>query len=211
VTETTSARTTFRRHVREQALAAAYELTVELGWERVRLNQVASRVGISRPTLYKEFGDKQGLGDALVLREAERFLAGIEHLLDQSHGSPGETIATAVAYTLEEAARSPLLMAVLVSPRLAAGGENLNSAAPGVSVPGVLPLVSTSATLLTVASERLVGWFSENFPGVDPADVAAATDAVVRLTVSHLVVRDGNSRQTGLHVAEVATRYLAHR
>jgi Bacterial regulatory proteins, tetR family len=63
----------FRRHLRAEAIRAAHALTVEKGWDRVRVAEVAALIGVSRPTLYKEFGDKQGLGDVLVLDEAQRF------------------------------------------------------------------------------------------------------------------------------------------
>src|SRR5690349_11464319 len=71
---TPSFRESYRAHVRERTLEAAYAETVEKGWERVRVGQVATKVGVSRALLYKEFGDKQGLGAALVLHESERFL-----------------------------------------------------------------------------------------------------------------------------------------
>jgi AcrR family transcriptional regulator len=207
--ESTAARLTFRQHVRDRALAAAYDLAIEVGWERVRLSEVATRAGTSRPTLYSEFGDKQGLGDALVLREAEQFLAGIEQVLQEPYLNAGEALASAVQYTLDKAAGSPLLKAVLTSPRLAASTEALSPPSPPVPASGVLPLISASAALLTTASERLVGWFAEHFRDADPADVDAATDAIVRLTVSHLVVPAYDSRETSLRVSEIATRYLA--
>ena len=64
-------RVSFRRHVREQVLRVTRELTIEKGWDQVRMSDVAESVGVSRPTLYKEFGDKQGLGDALVVSEGQ--------------------------------------------------------------------------------------------------------------------------------------------
>ena len=67
-------RMSFRRHLRDEVLRAARELTIEKGWERVRMSEVAELVGVSRPTLYKEFTDKQGLGDALVVSEGQLFL-----------------------------------------------------------------------------------------------------------------------------------------
>lgn len=193
-----SVRLSFRRHLREEAIRAAHVLTVERGWERVRVSEVAGLIGVSRPTLYKEFGDKQGLGDALVLHEAERFLIGITNVLDLHRSAAEEAIPAAVRYTLDEAAASPLLKAVLTAP----GGNTPRDET------GVLPLLTTSASMLGLGSERLVTWFGEHFPQIDSDDVADAVDALIRLTISHLVLPNTDSAETGRRISEVALRYL---
>lgn len=193
-----SLRLSFRRHLRGEALRAAHALTVEKGWERVRVSEVAALIGVSRPTLYKEFTDKQGLGDALVLQEAERFMVGIAAVLDAHCGTAEEAIPAAIRYTLDEAAASPLLKAVLTS--------------PGADTPrdetGVLPLLTTSKSMLEFASARLVAWFGEHFPEIDTADAVEGVDALIRLTVSHLVLPSSDSVETGRRISEVALRYL---
>ncbi len=199
------ARVTFRAHVREQVLVTAHALTVERGWDRVRVAEIASLVGVSRPTIYKEFGDKQGLGDALVVREAERFLDGIRSVLGEHSGDPATAIAASVRFALDEAATSPLLRAVLTSNRPA------QSPAESVDGTGVLPLLTMSASLLQVASESLVGWLIEQFPELKAAEIDDSVDALVRLTVSHLVLPSGDSTQTARRISEVALRYLGLR
>lgn len=190
-------RLSFRRHLREAAISAAHALTVEKGWERVRFGEVAGLIGVSRPTLYREFGDKQGLGDALVLHEAERFLTAIENVLESHSGAVSESIRATVRYTLDEAATSPLLKAVLTTP----GGSPRDET-------GVLPLLTTSASMLQLASERLVTAFGEHFPHIDIDDVADAVDALIRLTISHLVLPANDSTETARRISEVALRYL---
>lgn len=195
-----SLRDAFRRHVREQVLIAARALTVEKGWERVRISEIASLVGVSRPTIYKEFGDKAGLGDAIVLQEAERFLAGIATVLENNVGDAGAAITAAVRFTFDEAERSPLLKAVLVSNR----AENQPHAEPT----GVLPLLPTSRSMLQTASQTLTAWFCDHFVQLDAEDVADGIDALVRLTVSHLVLPGGDPTQVSRRVCVVALRYL---
>ena len=46
---------------------------------------VAAAAGVSRQTLYNEFGSKEGLARALVRREADGYLAGVERAL-AAHG-----------------------------------------------------------------------------------------------------------------------------
>ena len=79
----TALRQSYRAHLRQRGtLEAAYAETVEKGWDKVRVGHIAtSDWGSARMLCCKEFGDKQGLGEALVLHEAERFLAGIQNVL----------------------------------------------------------------------------------------------------------------------------------
>ena len=191
-------RVAFRRQVREQVLDAAHSQALAVGWEKVRVGDVAAAAGISRPTLYKEFAGKQGLGDAMVLREIDRFLLGIAAVLEEhTSDATGATgaVTAAVAYTLAEAHANPLLHAVLTSTR---GGDE-----------SLLPLLTTrSAPLLTAATTALSGWFARHFPELPAADVADGVDALVRLTVSHLVQPAGDERETAERLARVAVRYL---
>lgn len=198
-------RLSFRAHVREQVLTTARALTVERGWDRVRVAEIASLVGVSRPTIYKEFGDKQGLGDALVISEAERFLDGIRSVLGEHSGDPAAAIAAAVRYTVDEAAASPLLKAVLTSNRPADGSDETTGGT------GVLPLLTMSASLLHVTSQSLVGWLGDQFPELEASEIDDSVDALVRLTVSHLVLPSGDSTETGRRISEVALRYLGLR
>lgn len=188
-------RVAFRRQVREQALEVAHQLVVEKGWDQVRVGEVATRTGVSRPTVYKEFGSKQGLGEALVRRETDRFLAGIANVLDQHTTDAEAAIAAAVRWTLAEASDNPLLHAVLTATR---GGDE-----------ALLPLLTTrSAPLLEAASGALTGWFRTHFPELPERDVVEGVDAIVRLTVSHLVLPADTPEQTAEQLARVAVRYL---
>ncbi|MBY0291543.1 MAG: TetR/AcrR family transcriptional regulator [Mycobacteriaceae bacterium] len=184
--------------MREQVLLAARALTIEKGWERVRMSEIAEIVGVSRPTLYKEFADKQGLGDALVVREGERYLDGIRAVLDEHVGDVGAGITAAVRYTLEAAEASPFLKAVLTS----------NRSTDDATSTGVLPLLPTSGSLLELCSAALVKWFSEHFPNLEPDDVTDMVDALVRLTVSHVVLPNADAKTTGRRISRVALRYL---
>lgn len=184
-----------RRDVRGRALDVAQALLVDRGWEAVTVSAVAGGVGVSRPTFYKEFAGKQALGEALVRRETERFLAGVARVLEEHVEDAYAAIEAAVRFTLEEAESSPLLRAVLTSTR---GGDD-----------SLLPLLTTrSGPLLEAASAALTGWFGAHFAQLDQATVAEGVDAVVRLVVSHLVLPVGSPADTARRLARVATRYV---
>lgn len=188
-------RVQFRRQVREQALDAAQAMLVERGWEHVTVSAVAAAVGVSRPTFYKEFASKQALGEALVRRETDRFLAGVSAVLEEHTGDADTAIAAAVRFTLLEAEANPLLRGVLTSTR---GGDE-----------ALLPLLTTrSAPLLEASSAALTGWIAEHYPDLDEQTVAEGVDAVVRLVVSHLVLPAAPAEETARRLARLATRFL---
>lgn len=191
-------RANYRRQFRDEAVRVAHRLAVSKGWENVRMGEIADRVGSSRALLYKEFGDKAGLGDAVVLREAERFLQGVRAVLDGYSTDAAAGLAASVTFTLEEAEKSPLLKAVLISHRDAADGTGR----------GVLPLLTTSFSILQVSTGTLVAWSSRFFPDIPQADMAEAADAMVRLTVSHLALPNADRARTSQQITEVGMRYL---
>lgn len=100
---------TFRRQLREQALDAAHALTVDHAWLHVRMGAVASQTGVSRATLHEDLGDKQRLGEALVLRETDRFLARMTAVLEEHAQDVAGGVFAAVEYVLTQAEADPLL------------------------------------------------------------------------------------------------------
>jgi AcrR family transcriptional regulator len=185
----------YREHVRAAVLETAHDLIAERGWERVRMGEIAEAVGVSRALLYKEFGDKPGLGEAVVLREAARFIEGIENVLAH-HGSDASSgLAASVGFVLEEAENSPLLRAVLIS--------NRDSPPPAT---GILPLLTTSAQLLELASGSLARWLTS--AGLRADEVSDAAEALVRLTVSHLALPTRSRADTARKITEVGLRCL---
>lgn len=164
-----------RRQLREALLDAAAELANEHGWHRVRMGQVAAAVGVSRQRAHAEFGTKEELGSALVLRETERFLAGVSRELEGHRGEPGAAVTAAVRFALQEGAHNRLLHTILTSAR---GGDD-----------SLLPLVTTrSAPVLHAASDVVAAHLLDGYPQLDRAEVADVVDSLVRLTVSHLVL-----------------------
>ncbi len=149
-------------------------LVLDRGWESVRMADVAAAAGLSRPTLYAQFGDRRGLGEALVLRELEAFLDGVRAALHGRPGDPEGALRDAVRLALDEGRRNPLLHAVLTSAR--------------AGHPGLLPLLTTdAAAVLGAVLEVLRSWAAHELPGVASDAVDAAADVLARLTVSHLV------------------------
>ncbi len=65
-------------HTRDRILAAAGELLAQGGADALSNRAVAGAAGVQAPTIYRLFGDKQGLLDALAARQFE------DHLVDKA-------------------------------------------------------------------------------------------------------------------------------
>ncbi|MFD5782825.1 TetR/AcrR family transcriptional regulator [Streptomyces sp. NPDC126933] len=97
---------------REALLDAALSALTDLPWSAVRMVDVASAAGVSRQTLYNEFGSKDGLARALVRREADVYLHGVERLLAE-WADPADRLVAVAERTVREARARPLLRALL--------------------------------------------------------------------------------------------------
>ncbi|MGH3646852.1 MAG: TetR family transcriptional regulator [Micromonosporaceae bacterium] len=166
-----------RTMLRDQLLDAARDLLIHGGWSQVRMADVAREVGVSRQTVYNEFGTKEGLGEAVALREADRFLLGISERLDEHTDNLAEAIRAAVAFTLSAAADNPVLKAVLTATR--GGADEL------------LPFFTTrSEPILNAAVVLLLDYLDSHWPDLDlsPDHRRFVLESIVRLVISHLVM-----------------------
>ena len=67
-----------RALLRDTLLDAARRELEQRAWSEVTMADIAAAAGVSRQTLYKEFGSREEFAQAFVLREAERFIAAVE-------------------------------------------------------------------------------------------------------------------------------------
>ncbi|MFF7972108.1 TetR family transcriptional regulator [Streptomyces sp. NPDC007905] len=98
---------------RESLLDAAYTALARRPWSAVRMVDVAAAAGVSRQTLYNEFGSKEGLARALMRREADGYLAGVERALT-THCDPRDRL-TATAEWMASAARDNALVRAMLT------------------------------------------------------------------------------------------------
>ena len=168
-----SFRQRFRARLRDEVLDEAYAVTVEDGWEHVRMTTLATRVGVSRQTLYKEFGSKDEVGEALVVREAERFHAGVIEHADE-HEDIADSVRAAITFTLRHGAANPLLRTVLAGSQ---SGEQ-----------SLLPYITTgSGPRLDATIARVREHLRTRDPELAPEHLDTLADTIVRLSVSHLL------------------------
>ncbi|MFI7246878.1 TetR/AcrR family transcriptional regulator [Micromonospora chalcea] len=187
-------RHTARRHLRDAVITAGRDLAIDRGWDAVRMADVAARVGVSRQTLYNEFTNKAGLGEAIAHREIDRFMDGVREALS-AHGSDVRAaVHAAVTFVLTQAGTDPLVKAVLNSAR---GTDTL------------LPYLTTRADLaLAAAVTVLREWAGTHLPRVSPDDVTVGAESIARLVVSHIVLPAAPVDTTADTLADLAQRFL---
>ncbi len=177
---------------REALLDAAYDAALAGDWLRTRMADVAQAAGVSRQTLYYEFGSKDGLAEALALREAARWIAGADAAIAGHDGRPSEAIAAGTLWTLEEAERNPLLKAVLTD-----------------EAGGLLPYLTTrAASLQKAARDHCAAHLAQVWPDLDADRVHLVADTVTRLTFSHLVLPGGRPEQVTRDIAVLVDALL---
>ena len=92
----------------ERVLDAALTLVAASGARHLTMDDVAARAGVGRMTVYRRFGSRQRLLDALAVRECRRCLGQIAASLDP--GKPIEERATElVVATLRVIREHPML------------------------------------------------------------------------------------------------------
>ncbi|WP_328430425.1 TetR/AcrR family transcriptional regulator [Streptomyces sp. NBC_00443] len=198
---------------RESLLDAAYTALARRPWSAVRMVDVAAAAGVSRQTLYNEFGSKEGLARALVRREADGYLAGVERALATAGDARDRLTATA-EWTAGLARDNVLVRAMLTgcwsdrlpSPTLSAVPSS--SAVPAQRrADGPLP---SPGDFVGLVRDRAVAVLTG--PGVnktDAADLARSCELVGRLALSCVAAPPGEGGVADL-VRSALHRQLAN-
>jgi AcrR family transcriptional regulator len=176
-------------------VAAAAELTLEVGWAGVTMGKLADRAGVSRQTVYNEVGSKPQLAEEMVLAELAKFLAIVDRAFDGQPDNLVEAIRSAARGVLELARTNALLQAVV-------------SASYGVETE-LLPLLTTRNDALVLTANQAVRARVTAYPiAIDDRHLDAAIDMVVRLVLSHLVHPTDQPAATADDIAWIVSRIL---
>ena len=175
--------------VRTTLLDGVREELRKKSWAEVKMADVAKAAGVSRQTLYNEFGSRGELAQAFVLREADLFLDAVQKAVIANRDDPVAALGAAFEVFLTTAAEDPLVRALLGG---GAGAEEL------------LPLVTTQGEpVLELATTRLNALLLEGWPEIDPAKTLLLAEATVRLAISYAALPAGPAGLTGDAIARL--------
>ncbi|MEV8091755.1 helix-turn-helix domain-containing protein [Streptomyces nigra] len=173
---------------RDSLLDAAFTALARRPWSAVRMVDVASAAGVSRQTLYNEFGSKEGLARALVRREADIYLAGVERALATPSDARDRLTATA-DWTARLARDNALVRALLTgcwSERLPA--PTLSAVPSSSAVPAQRradgPLPAPGDFVAMVRDRAVTVLAASGAAQPDPAGLARCCELALRLALS---------------------------
>lgn len=157
----------------ERILAAAAQMTAELGWSEVTMAGIASRVGVSRQTVYNEWRSRGQLAEAMVLRELAAFLDEVDAGFDAHPDDLPAAVEDAIRRVLMLASVNPLLTAIITATH-GAGTE-------------LVPLLTTRAdAVISVAHSRVRSRLA-TFNDIDASALDMTVDMLVRTVLSHVM------------------------
>jgi AcrR family transcriptional regulator len=180
-----------RELLRDTLLDAARAELEHRPWSEVTMAEVAAAAGVSRQTLYKEFGSREEFAQTFVLREAERFIGAVEGALDDNLDDPEAALTAAFGLFLAAAGEDPLI-------RAAIGGAG-----------EMLPFVTTQGRpLVEGAAERLGAAIRERWPQAAEHDTALLAECLVRLAISYATLPSDPAGLTASSITELLGPFI---
>ena len=157
--------------LRDSVLDAMRDLLLTRDWSAITLSDVARAAGISRQTIYNEFGSRQGLAQGYALRLADRLVDSVHAALDANVGNIYESFLQGFRSFFSESASDPLVISLL----------------SGVAKPDLLQIITTdSAPIITRASARLTLAFTRTWVATSDEDAGVLARAIARLALSYV-------------------------
>jgi AcrR family transcriptional regulator len=183
-----------RELLRDTLLDAARDLLDDRSWAEVTMGDIATAAGVSRQTLYSEFGSRAEFAQAFVLRESDLFLGAVEAVVNAHLDDPAAALSGAFDLFLSAAEEHPLIRAAV------SGDGTADSLLPFITTQGK-PVVERAADRL--AAVMLKGW-----PHVDERDAHLLAECVVRLAISYAALPGGPAGMTAASITTVLGPYI---
>jgi AcrR family transcriptional regulator len=182
-----------RELLRRTLFDAARDQMEKRPWSAVTMSDIAAAAGVSRQTLYKEFGNRSDFGLALTIHEGERFLDAVEAAVLAHTDDPRTAIHAALELFLRTAGEDPLIRMLLSD-----DGSG-----------GMLPFVTTQGMpVVTWATARLAAVIEEGWPQAPKDDVKLLSEALVRLAISYITNPSETPDSTAVSVADLLGPFI---
>jgi AcrR family transcriptional regulator len=175
-----------RELLRQTVFDAAREQLGRQPWSEITMADIASGAGVSRQTLYNEFGNRNEFGFAFVIHEAERFMDDVEEAVLAHRDDPRAAVLAALEHFLDAAGDDPLIRILLSDD----------------GTGGMLPFVTTQGLpVVQWATGRLVTVIEEGWPEAPEADVRVLAESLVRLSISYVTTPGESAEEAAKDVA----------
>ncbi|HWM63780.1 MAG TPA: TetR family transcriptional regulator [Solirubrobacterales bacterium] len=182
-----------RQLLRETLFGAARDELQLRAWSEITMADIAKAAGVSRQTLYKEFGSRDEFGQAFVIHEGERFLDAVEAAVHEHLDDPRAAVGAALEVFLRSAGEDPLVRILLSDD----------------GTGGMLPFVTTQGMpVVQWATARLSATIEEGWPEAPPAKARLLAEALVRLAISHITAPGDTPEATAAATGELLGPFI---
>ncbi|BBX65672.1 TetR family transcriptional regulator [Mycobacterium saskatchewanense] len=181
-----------RALLRDSVLDAMRELLGGRDWSAITLSDVARAAGVSRQTIYNEFGSRQGLAQGYALRLADRLVDTVHAALDANVGDIYDAFLQGFRDFFAESQADPLVISLL----------------SGVAKPDLLQLITTdSGPIITRASGRLASALTQTWVATSDEDAGVLARAIVRLCLSYVSMPPEADHDVAADLARLMTPF----
>jgi AcrR family transcriptional regulator len=182
-----------RELLRQTVFNAARDQLGRRTWSEITMADIATGAGVSRQTLYNEFGNRNEFGFAFVIHEAERFMDDVEKAVLEHTDNPRAAVLAALEHFLSTASGDPLIRILLSDD----------------GTGGMLPFVTTQGLpVVQWASARLVAVIEEGWPEAPEHDVKTLAESLVRLAISYVTTPGESPEEAAAAVAELLGPFI---
>lgn len=179
--------------LRETLFGAARDELQHRAWSEITMSDVAGAAGVSRQTLYKEFGSRDEFGQAFVIHEGERFLDAVDAAVLEHRDDPRAAVGAALETFLRAAGEDPLV-------RILLSDDGTGGMLPFVTTQG-MPVVQWATARLTATIEA--GW-----PQAPAAKVKLLAESLVRLAISYVTAPGDSPEKTASRAGELLGPFI---
>ncbi len=180
-------------HTRDSILDALRELLLERNWRAITMTDVATAAGLSKQTLYNEFGSRRGLAQGYAIRLTDALVSVIEAALVQHENDALGALEQGFTAFFELSKSDPLVL-------------SLHSGEPPEDL---LRLITTdSDPIVDRAAQRLSETFQQCWVSASERQADIISRAVVRLALSYIPTPPARISQTANDVAQLVTPFI---
>ncbi|MDO3068670.1 TetR/AcrR family transcriptional regulator [Mycobacteroides abscessus] len=182
-----------RALLRESVLDALGDLLRQRDWSAVTMSDVSRRAGVSRQTLYNEFGSRQGLAQGYALRLAHRLVDAVGDAIYANVGDIHGALHSGFADFFAESAADPMVISLLT----------------GEAKPELMRIVTVDSALIVVpASARLTESFMNSWVAASQEDASILARSIVRLAISYVSMPPESDHDVALDMARLLSPFV---
>lgn len=182
-----------RQLLRETLFGAARDELQQRAWSEITMSDIAGAAGVSRQTLYKEFGSRDEFGQSFVIHEGERFLDVVDEAVREHLDDPRAAVGAALETFLRSAGEDPLVRILLSDD----------------GTGGMLPFVTTQGMpVVQWATARLTTTIEDGWPQAPAAKVALLAETLVRLAISYVTAPSDSPDTTATQAGELLGPFI---